>query len=655
MKKGIVVLLALVLCLGFGLFIRTGDVFSAAKYTISLGHVEVMDSSTQSAAEKFKELVEKKSKGEIEVFIHPSSELGTGPDMAQMCQMGAMQMGILPAGHMGGIIPEVQIFDIPFLLPGDIWKAAEVMNGPAAQILNKAFEKKDLIGMAFFPFSYKQFTANKKVLTPDDFKGLKWRTMASPIIIESYKALGASPVAIDYHELYTALQLGMAEGEENPFWTIGEMKFYEVQDYIIVSNHGIFVSILVASESWFKGLPKNIQDIIVDASKGLVDYAVKIDQKNDQEWREKIEKIKGAEIVELPSGNVALFRKALLPVRDVYVEMVGQSGKEILNAFVEESQKVEKPIKLDIVTCGPKTDGSWSQHLYDAYLNIKEKYPNIQISWTDTLPFAEHLPVFESLASKGANLIYTSEVGFEAARELAAKFPDTWFVIINLQPSHINEVPSNVTSYTVRAEEGGYLAGIAAGMMTKTNKLGHIAGMAYPCSIIPASGLVLGARSVNPDVTLTTVYLGSWNDPEKGYKAAMTLIDSGCDVILTMADDGNFGVINACKEKGVLIIGEARDMSEYAPDLFITSRLCPHPEMLAAAVEDFKSGEMKGNNVRYFGSKEGFDVIAPLRNVPDEVKQKVEEAKAKIKSGELKIPVVYDAEELDKCKNPPKK
>jgi basic membrane protein A and related proteins len=327
----------------------------------------------------------------------------------------------------------------------------------------------------------------------------------------------------------------------------------------------------------------------------------------------------------------------------------------VIGMVISSVQAADTPIKLDIVTCGPKTDGSWSQHLHDAYLNIKKKYPNIQVSWTDTLPFAEHLPVFESLASKKANLIYTSEVGFEAARELASKFPDTWFVIINLQPSHINEVPSNVTSYTVRAEEGGYLAGIAAGMMTKTNKIGHIAGMAYPCSIIPACGMAMGARSINPDITVTTVYLGSWNDPEKGYKAAKTLIDSGCDIILTMADDGNFGVINACKEKGVLMIGEARDMSEYAPDLFITSRLCPHPEMLEAAVEDYKSGKMKGNNVRYFGSKEGYDVISPLKNVPDEVKKKVAEVKAKIKSGELKVPVVYDADELDNFKNPPKK
>lgn len=336
MKKSLIILSALVFVFGATFFLGAPEGFSKAKYEITLGHVEPIHSSTQEAALKFKELVEKRSNGEIEVFVHPASELGPGPDQAQMCQMGAMQMAILPAGHMGGVFPEIQIFEIPFLLPGEINLAAEVMNGPVADVINKYLEKKDLIGLAFFPLSYKQFTSNKKVLTPADFKGLKWRTMASPIIIASYKALGASPVSINYHELYSALQLGMADGEENPFWSIGEMKFYEVQDYIIVSNHAVFVSLLVANQDWLKGLPENIRKIIIESSKELIPFIVKVDQKIDQEWYEKIMKDKGTEIIVLSPENVALFRKALLPVRDIYVEMVGKSGKEILDAFDKE-------------------------------------------------------------------------------------------------------------------------------------------------------------------------------------------------------------------------------------------------------------------------------------------------------------------------------
>jgi C4-dicarboxylate-binding protein DctP len=321
------------LVLGTIFFCGASEGFSKAKYEITLGHVEPIHSSTQEAALEFKKLVEERSNGEIEVFIHPASELGPGPDQAQMCQMGAMQMTILPAGHLGGVFPEIQVFEIPFLLPGEINQAAEVMNGPAAKVINKYLKKKDLIGLAFFPLSYKQFTSNHKVLTPDDFKGLKWRTMASPVTIASYKTLGASPVSINYHELYSALQLGMADGEENPFWSIGEMKFYEVQDYIILSNHAVFVSLLLANKDWLNSLPENIRKIIIDSSRDLIPFTVKVDQKIDQEWYEKIKQDKGTEIIVLPPEDVALFRKALQPVRDIYVGMVGQSGEEILEAF----------------------------------------------------------------------------------------------------------------------------------------------------------------------------------------------------------------------------------------------------------------------------------------------------------------------------------
>jgi basic membrane lipoprotein Med (substrate-binding protein (PBP1-ABC) superfamily) len=332
--------------------------------------------------------------------------------------------------------------------------------------------------------------------------------------------------------------------------------------------------------------------------------------------------------------------------------IVALAASLVLSFWMGLGISAEKPVKMHIVTCGPKTDGSWSQGLYEGYLNIKQKYPEVEIGWTDTLPFAEHVPVFESLASKGIDIIYTSEVGFEAARDLAPKYPNTWFVIINLHEEHVGvgHVSSNISSYTVRSEQGGYLSGIAAAEMSKTGKIGHIGGFSYPCVVIPAVGLAMGARSINPEVTVHTVYLGSWNDPQKGYNATKTLIDAGCDVFLAMSDDGNFGVIDACKEQKKWIIGEARDQNEYAPDLVITSRLCPHVQMVEACLLDYKAGELKGNHVRYFGLQEGYDVIAPLRNVPDSVRARIEEAKAKILSGEIKVPVIFDPEVLESYK-----
>lgn len=319
---------------------------------------------------------------------------------------------------------------------------------------------------------------------------------------------------------------------------------------------------------------------------------------------------------------------------------------------VEKSSK--KPIWMQVVTVGSKTDGSWSQGLYEGYLDLKRKYPEVRIGWTDSLPFAEHIPVFEQLATSGVDLIYTSDVGYEAVREVAKKFPETWFTIINVTPQHIKapEFSNNVSSCVVRSEEGGYLCGVAAGLVTKTDKIGYIGGEAYPGSVIKCGvAFCMGVRSVNPKAKIYPVMTGSWIDPQKGYDAAKTLINNGCDVILTFADDCNYGVFNAAKEKGgIYLIGEARDQYEFAPDLMITSRLTPHGDMMEGGLKDFLDGTIKGNSARFFGYREGYEMIAPVTNVPEEVKSKVEAVKEKIKSGEFVVPVVLDYETLESFK-----
>ena len=333
MKTFIRIALILILIPGFSVVSDASLAHAKSKYRITFGHVEPIHSSTHEAALKFKEIVEEESRGEIEVFIHPSSELGSGPDQGQMTQTGAIQVAILPGAHIGGIFPEIQALEIPFLLPQDIDKAAEVLNGPAGQKLMSYMEKIDLKGLAIYPLSFKQFTSNKAIRKPDDFKGLKWRTMAAPIIIESYKLLGASPVSINYHELYTALQLGTVEGEENPFWSIGEMKFYEVQKYITLSNHAAFVSIMITNKKWLEGLHANIQRIITKAAKATVPVAVESDKRIDHEWYEKIKKDPGTTIIELAPKSVQAFKEKLKPLRDIYIKMVGENGREVIKAF----------------------------------------------------------------------------------------------------------------------------------------------------------------------------------------------------------------------------------------------------------------------------------------------------------------------------------
>ncbi len=248
-------------------------------------------------------------------------------------------MAILPESHIAGIFPEAQIFSIPFLFPGSLEKAAEVMNGDGGRKLFSYLDKKDLIGLAIYPQAYKQFTSNKAIHTPDDFKGQKIRTMASPLVVESYKLLGASPTPISYHEVYTALQMGTVDGEENPFWAIGEMKFYEVQKYIVESNHAPFVSLFIANKQWYEKLPEKYRNIIREVAQEVVPSQVKLELEHDNKWKEKFAKEKRVNLTKLTPESREAFRHKLSPLSDVYVKLVGPHGAEILNAYSNDSPK----------------------------------------------------------------------------------------------------------------------------------------------------------------------------------------------------------------------------------------------------------------------------------------------------------------------------
>ena len=307
--------------------------FSKAKYQFTLGHTEPTNVSTHLAALKFADLVSERTNGAVDIVVHPNSELGAAADQAQMVQNGAITMAMLPAGHVSTIVPEVQVFTIPFLFPGDVHKMADVVNGPAIDVLNKNFSKQDIRLLAVLPHAPKQFTSNKPIAVPADFKGQKIRTMASPLIVESYKLLGATPVPINYHEVYTALQLGTVDGEENPFWAIGEMKFYEVQKHIVVSNHAYLATIFFMNQDMLENLPAEIKETIVKTAHEILPYQLESELHIDKENEDRIRAHKGCEVTALTEDSIAEFKKVLAPVKDIYVKMVGDSGQAVLDAF----------------------------------------------------------------------------------------------------------------------------------------------------------------------------------------------------------------------------------------------------------------------------------------------------------------------------------
>jgi tripartite ATP-independent transporter DctP family solute receptor len=244
----------IILFLGF--FLLWANPGNAAK-TLKYGHANVPIYFYHTAGEAFSQCLGKSTSGALEVKLYPQGQLGGERDITEGLQLGSVDFQATSIGVTGTFIPALRLLNLPFLFKGPKhWMA--VMNGRVGQlILGKAREQGEQVGLKVLGVSAPDFRlpmSNKKRLRSiEDFKGQKIRTMQVPLHMKAYASIGASPVPLPFGELYTALQTGVVDGNENGPLTLYGKKFYEVQKYMVllpvVSNGGIF---LMGKPTWDK-------------------------------------------------------------------------------------------------------------------------------------------------------------------------------------------------------------------------------------------------------------------------------------------------------------------------------------------------------------------------------------------------------------------
>lgn len=310
--------------------------------------IEEIQGSVQDAyAQKFKELLEEKSGGEITVSVFPYGTLGTSAELTELVQQGAVQFANASPGHLGSLVPEIQVFSIPYLLSenNEVNKKVLTESETIYEDLGQKLEEKGLELLTMYPEGEMVWTANKEIRKPEDFSGFKMRTMVSPMLIEAYRAYGADPTPLPYGEVYGGLQLKIIDGQVNPVFAIEEMNFYEVQDYLIFPGEQQFTTTVVTSADWYSGLPEDQQQMIQEATTEAVDYIVELQEQYNQERLETIkEKKPDIKIIELTPEEQEAFREKSMAVREKYVELAGPDGKEILDSLVEEIAQAEKEV-----------------------------------------------------------------------------------------------------------------------------------------------------------------------------------------------------------------------------------------------------------------------------------------------------------------------
>lgn len=232
--------------------------------TIKLGVVTKPGSAQNIVAEKFKEIVEAKTDGKINIKIFHSKSIGTETEILQQIQMNTIQMGIITGGPFDTFDPIVRVINYPFLFK-DHAQADEILDGPLGKAILKSLESSGFKGLSFSENGFRNLTNNRKpVAKPQDIKGLKIRVMASALHRAIWQALGANPTPMPW-PIYTELEQGVIDGQENPLWVMDVYKFHEVQKYMTLTRHVYSPHIDVASLIWWNTLDQPTRDLLQSA------------------------------------------------------------------------------------------------------------------------------------------------------------------------------------------------------------------------------------------------------------------------------------------------------------------------------------------------------------------------------------------------------
>lgn len=317
-----------------------GSAAFAQEFIAKIGHLESAAQNRHIHLEKVAALVNERTNGAVEFTLFPQAQLGDQRQMNEGIQFGSLEGTVAPAAFLGGFNPVVSILDIPYLLPEDENAAQTLREGPFGQALLDSFSAMGMQAIALWPNGRKHLTSNLPIDDLASYADQKFRVMDSRVLIEQFNALDASAIAIPFGELYTALQTGVIDGQENPLDTIETMKYFEVQDNLVISGHGAMEDVVIFSPIWWDALPEEYQTIIQDAFIEMVPELVANKQAAVDNALEVVTEA-GMNVREAGAEERAAFRAATFDATSAaYVAQAGDAGQALLDVYLEEYENV---------------------------------------------------------------------------------------------------------------------------------------------------------------------------------------------------------------------------------------------------------------------------------------------------------------------------
>ncbi|MBB4361107.1 C4-dicarboxylate-binding protein DctP [Bradyrhizobium sp. CIR18] len=312
-----------------------GPASAQSPIIIKFSHVVATDTPKGKGAEKFKELAEKYTGGKVKVEVYPNSTLYKDKEELEALQLGSVQMLAPSNSKFGPLgIREFEVFDLPYILP-DLKTLRKVTEGPLGTRLLKLLDAKGITGLAYWDNGFKQMSANKKLIAPADYQGVKFRIQSSRVLQAQFKALSSLPQVMAFSEVYQALQTGVVDGQENTWSNIYTQKMHEVQKYITETNHGYIGYVVIVNKKFWDDLPADIRDPLTKAMKEATDFSNAQSQKENDDALAEIKKSGKSEIIKLTAEQDEAMRKAMEPV---YKDAAGRVGQPLIDEFLKEAK-----------------------------------------------------------------------------------------------------------------------------------------------------------------------------------------------------------------------------------------------------------------------------------------------------------------------------
>lgn len=315
---------------------------AAEPLLIKFSHVVANDTPKGKAAEKFKQLAAQYTNGRVKVAIYPNSQLYKDREEMEALQRGAVQMLAPSVSKFGPLgVREFELFDLPYLIP-DAATVDRVTDGEIGKRLFAKLEPKGLKGLAYWDNGFKQFSANRPLRKPEDFRGLKMRIQSSKVLEEMMRELGALPQVMAFSEVYSALQQKVVDGTENPVSNLYTQKMYEVQSDLTISNHGCLVYAVITNRKFWEGLPADIRGQLEKAMTEATRYERDIAKQENENALAAVKASGKTQVYALSEAEQKTLKQALLPMQAKFESIVGKDNLEAIRRIVDASSSQPK-------------------------------------------------------------------------------------------------------------------------------------------------------------------------------------------------------------------------------------------------------------------------------------------------------------------------